>query len=292
MTVTPATSQQPSIEGWVSEDQPYDVRLSLKINRSLYSQKSEFQQVDVVETTGYGRMLLLDGLVMTTERDEFVYHEMITHIPLLAHPNPKRVLVVGGGDGGTVREVLKHPSVESVVLCEIDGLVIEACRQYLPTIAGQLGDPRVTLNVADGVAYMATQTEAFDVILMDSTDPMGPGEGLFTEAFYTDVKRALRPGGVVAAQTESPWANPRELQLVYGVLRAIFPRVDCYIGHIPTYPGGLWSWGIAQKEGLDPLALLDMTRVATIAATTRYYTPELHQAAFALPAYVKQLLSA
>jgi spermidine synthase len=275
---------------WVSELQPLDVRLSLKLAKTLYSARSPFQQVDVVETTGYGRMLLLDGLVMTTEHDEFVYHEMIAHIPMLAHPNPQRVLVIGGGDGGTVREVLKHPSVQQVVLCEIDGLVIDACKQYLPTIAGQLDDPRVVLNVADGVAYMAEQTEAFDVILIDSTDPMGPGEGLFTEPFYTHVKTALRPGGVVAAQTESPWANQPEMQKVYKVLHAVFPRVDCYIGHIPTYPGALWSWAVAQKTGLSPLAQLDMQRVAELEKTTRYYNQDIHSAAFALPNYVKSLL--
>ena len=275
---------------WVSETQPLDVRLSLKLAKTLYSAQSEFQRVDVVETTGYGRMLLLDGLVMTTEHDEYIYHEMISHIPMLAHPNPQRVLVIGGGDGGTVREVLKHPSVEQVVLCEIDGLVIDACKQFLPTIAGQLNDPRVLINVADGVAYMAEQNDAFDVIIIDSTDPMGPGEGLFTENFYGHVKKALKFGGVVAAQTESPWANQREMQKVYGVLQAVFPRVDCYIGHIPTYPGALWSWGIAQKAGLPPLAQLDMQRVKTIEATTRYYNQGIHSAAFALPNYVKSLL--
>jgi spermidine synthase len=280
-----------TLDCWVTETQPLDVRLSLKTTGTLHHSVSPFQTVDVVDTTGYGRMLLLDGLVMTTEKDEFIYHEMITHIPMLAHPNPKRVLVVGGGDGGTVREVLKHPSVTEVVLCEIDGAVIEVCRQWLPSIAGQLANPKVTLNVADGVAFMAQQHNTFDVILIDSTDPMGPGEGLFTEPFYTTVKQALTPGGIVAAQTESPWANQPELQKVYKVLRAVFPRVDCYIGHIPTYPGALWSWGIAQKEGHPPLAHVDPTRANAIAATTRYYNTDIHSAAFALPNYLKQLLN-
>ena len=286
------TTATMDMDCWVSETQPLDVRLSLKLAKTLYSARSEFQQVDVVETTGYGRMLLLDGLVMTTEHDEFVYHEMIAHIPMLAHPHPQRVLVIGGGDGGTVREVLKHPTVQEVVLCEIDGLVIDACKEYLPTIAGQLADPRVTVNVADGVAYMAEQTDAFDVILIDSTDPMGPGEGLFTEPFYNNVKKALKSGGVVAAQTESPWANQPEMQKVYKVLQAVFPRVDCYIGHIPTYPGALWSWGVAQKAGLSPVAQLDMTRIDAIENTTKYYNRDVHTAAFALPNYVKSLLKA
>jgi spermidine synthase len=283
-------SETVTMDCWVSETQPLDVRLSLKLANTLFSEQSAFQRVDLVETTGYGRMLLLDGLVMTTERDEFIYHEMIAHIPMLAHPNPQRVLVIGGGDGGTVREVLKHPSVTDVVLCEIDGMVIDASKRYLPTIAGQLDDPRVQVNVADGVAYMAAQENAFDVILIDSTDPMGPGEGLFTEPFYQNVKRALKHGGVVAAQTESPWANQRELQKVYKVLHAVFPRVDCYIGHIPTYPGALWSWGIAQREGLSPLAQVDGDRAKAIEATTTYYNRDMHAAAFALPNYVKSLL--
>lgn len=178
--------------------------VTMETQNVLYSAKTEYQTIDILETQGLGKVLLLDGLVMTTERDEFFYHEMISHIPMNSHPNPERVLVIGGGDGGTVREVLKHDTVKEVVLCEIDGMVIDACKKYLPSIAGMLDDERVNIQVRDGIDYISQQEDAFDIILIDSTDPMGPGEGLFTEEFYSNVNKALKEGGIMSAQSESP----------------------------------------------------------------------------------------
>ena len=175
-------------ELWYTEVDKNGFGKSFKVVQTLYKGQSEFQSIDILETSGFGRLLLLDGLVMTTEKDEFVYHEMISHIPLLAHPNPKQVLVIGGGDGGTIREVLKHPSVERAVLCEIDGMVIEASKQWLPTIACALDDPKVEIQVADGAAYVAKHKNTFDVILIDSTDPIGPGARLFNKEFYLSQK--------------------------------------------------------------------------------------------------------
>ncbi len=188
---------------WYTEKYDDVLGLTFKIKSMLHSEQSDFQKVEVIDTEAYGKMLLLDGLVMTTEKDEFFYHEMITHVPMLSHPNPERVLVVGGGDGGTVREVLNHPSVKEVVLCEIDKAVIDVSRKYLPSIAGKLDDNRVKINVEDAVEYMKRQKNTFDVILIDSTDPLGPGVGLFTKEFYTNVKNALKENGVMAAQSES-----------------------------------------------------------------------------------------
>jgi spermidine synthase len=276
---------------WYSEKQENGHGLTLKVTQSLYSAKSDFQQIDIVDTEAWGRLLLLDGLVMTTERDEFIYHEMISHIPLLAHPDPKQVLIIGGGDGGTVREVLKHPGVQRVVLCEIDGQVVDACRQYLPSIAGQLSDARVDIQIGDGVAYIERHTDVFDVILVDSTDPMGPGEGLFTEPFYQNVKRALTAQGVMAAQTESPFVNQTAIRKIYDILNQVFPRVDAYTAPIPTYPGGYWCWTVATKRGFSPFVHVDVTQSDRLSATCKYYNADIHTAAFALPNFLRQLIA-
>lgn len=275
------------MELWVTEEHLKAVRLSYKITETLYHGESSFQKIDVVDTVAYGRMLLLDGLVMTTEKDEFVYHEMISHIPMLAHPNPKKVLVIGGGDGGTVREVLKHPSVEEVVLCEIDGDVIDVSRRFLPSIAGKLDDPRVDIQVRDGVAYIAEQKNRFDVILIDSTDPIGPGEGLFTEEFYHNVKAALTENGIMANQSESPIANPREIRLVYALLGRVFPTVTPYVATIPTYPGHYWSWAFCS-ESRKPADGFDNPVAAELEKGCKFFNRDVHKAVFALPNFVRE----
>lgn len=274
---------------WYTERYNDNLGLTFKINDILHCEQSEFQKVEVIYTEAYGKMLLLDGLVMTTEKDEFFYHEMITHIPMLAHANPERVLVVGGGDGGTVREVLKHPSVKEVVLCEIDGAVIEASRKYLPSIAGMLDDSRVTINVEDAIEYMKRQSKNFDVILIDSTDPMGPGEGLFTEEFYTNVKNALKDGGVMAAQSESPIINQKELGLVSTLLKKVFPIVKTYIAPVPTYPGSFWSWTFCSQS-VNPLEIADNSRAESIEKQAKLYNREFHKSVFALPNFIREIV--
>ncbi len=255
----------------------------------IYTAKSEFQTIDIIDTPGLGKVLVLDGLVMTTERDEFFYHEMISHIPMISHPNPERVLVIGGGDGGTVREVLKHDCVKSVVLCEIDGLVIDACRKYMPTLAGMLDDDRVDIQVRDGIEYISQQQNEFDIILIDSTDPMGPGEGLFTEEFYLNVNRALKEGGIMAAQSESPFVNQRQMKMMYPLLRKAFPKVSTFVGPIPTYPGGYWSWAFCSNT-VEPLAFIDEQRAEKISKTSKLYNLDIHKSVFALPNFVKNLV--
>ncbi|MCE3234645.1 MAG: spermidine synthase, partial [Vampirovibrio sp.] len=237
-----------------------------------------------------GRMLLLDGMVMTSERDEFIYHEMIAHIPMLAHPNPKNVLVIGGGDGGTIREVLKHPSVERAVLCEIDGDVIEVSKKYLPSIAGKLDDPRVEIEVRDGAAYIANHKNTFDVILIDSTDPIGPGEKLFTQEFYQNTLAALTENGIMACQSESPVAVPDECKRINKLLRSVFPYVQPYTACIPSYPGGQWTWSFCSK-GIKPLENLNESVAAELEKTARYYNREIHKSVFILPNYVKQVFA-
>lgn len=276
--------------GYYHEITPSGFGIAIKAGKLLYSKQSEFQKVEVFETeSALGRVLTLDDLMMTTEGDEYHYHEMIAHVPMMHHPNPKTVLVIGGGDGGTVREVLKHDTVEKVVLCEIDGLVIEACKEYLPTIACELDNPKCEILVEDAIEYIKNKENMFDIVLIDSTDPMGPGEGLFTEEFYTNVKRSLKEGGIVAAQSESPFVNKEEIKKMYNLLKKVFPICATYTSNIPTYPGGYWAWAFCS-ETVKPLSYFDERRACDIDKTCKIYNREYHEARFALPNYLKELL--
>lgn len=273
------------MELWYTEKQTPRFGITAKIDRTLHHEKTEFQRIDVIETEEFGRMLVLDGMVMTTDRDEFVYHEMLTHVGMVTHPDPKHVLVIGGGDGGVIREVLKHPGVESATLCEIDGRVIEVSKEYFPHIAGALADPRVRICVEDGVKHIDSHPDTYDVILVDSTEPVGPAVGLFQRPFYEGIHRSLREGGVMVAQTESPWFNRELITQVHRDLRSLFAVTRLYTASIPTYPSGLWSFTLGSKER-DPL---ELKRQEIPQLNTRYYTSELHHALFVLPAYVKEL---
>ncbi|MRG26683.1 polyamine aminopropyltransferase [Laceyella tengchongensis] len=271
---------------WYTEKQTKNHGITTKINKTLYHDKSEFQTLDVIETAEFGNMLVLDGMVMTTDRDEFVYHEMITHVAMNTHPNPKRVLVVGGGDGGAIREILRYPSVEQAVLAEIDGKVIAASKQFFPKIAGGLDDPRVDIQVADGIQHVRENKGKYDVILVDSTEPVGPAVGLFQKPFYEEIYEALKEDGIMVAQTESPWFNRDLIRQVFRDISNTFPITRLYTASIPTYPSGLWSFTIGSKK-YDPLAV-DEAKLHRF--DTRYYRPELHKALFSLPAFVLELL--
>ncbi len=264
--------------------------ISVKVNSTIFHDESEFQTIDIIDTPALGKMLILDGLVMTSDKDEFFYHEMISHVPMNSHPCPKQVLVIGGGDGGTVREVLRHQSVERVVLCEIDGSVVECCKKYIPNIASELDNPKVEMQIRDGVEYISTQKNQFDIILIDSTDPLGPGVGLFTEEFYTNVKNSLKKGGIMVAQSESPFADQKEMKLMYALLKKVFPIVKPYVGPMPTYPGGYWSWAFCSVD-VEPLSFIDEKRVAEISKNSKLYNAEIHKSVFALPNFVKKLVS-
>ncbi len=270
---------------WWTEQQTPGLRLGLRCEQVLERRVSSYQEVAVYQTSQYGRLLALDDMVMTTEADEFVYHEMLVHPALSALGRPRRVLVVGGGDGGAVREVLRHPSVERVVLAELDGAVVEACRRHLPSLAGALDDPRVEVCLGDGIAYLAQlPAGAFDAILVDAPDPLGPAEGLFGAPFYADCARVLGERGVLAAQTESPFLHGPLIRAVQAALRGSFSRVGLYWAVIPTYPGAMWTFSIASRgtplEAEQPAAL-----------STRYWSPEVQAAAFALPPFVRQILA-
>lgn len=274
------------MELWYTEKQTENHGITSKITRTLHTEKSEFQDIAVIDTVEFGRMLTLDGLVMTTIRDEFVYHEMITHLALNTHANPKKVLVVGGGDGGAIREIIKHPAVEKATLVEIDGRVIEVSKQYLPEIAGALGDPKVEVLVDDGIKHLADKADTYDVICIDSTDPIGSAEGLFAADFYRSVYRSLKEDGIMVAQTESPFFNAGLITRVNKDISEIFPITRLYLAAIPTYPSGLWSFTMGSKK-YDPLEV-DETKIPEY--PTKYYSPRIHKSVFALPKFVEDLL--
>lgn len=270
---------------WFSEEFVPGMKLSLRVTKTLFSGKSQYQKIDVIETEVFGRVLLLDDYTMFSEGDEFVYHEMIVHPPLLACPDPRRVCVVGGGDGGVVRELLKHPNLESIVLCEIDQEVIRVCKEYFPTMAASLSDPRVVVHIQDAVNYIGRQRDEFDVILGDTTDPMGPAVALFEEPFFASVKRALRPNGVFVGQIESVFLHGAVLPSVMKALRAHFRDCRLYGATIPTYPTGYWNF-VWASDGVNPFTV-DEERQRQVATACRYYTPEHQRAAFVMPAFAQ-----
>jgi spermidine synthase len=277
------------MEMWYTEKHSENVGITMKVTKTLFSGESEFQKLDIVETLEYGKMMLLDGLVMVTERDEFIYHDMIAHPALFTHPDPKKVLVIGGGDGGSIREIMKHPGVELAVLCEIDGLVIDKSIELLPSMACEIdgSNPRVKLHVDDGIAYIREHQNEFDVILIDSTDPIGPAVGLFEEDFYRVVHGALKADGIMVAQSESPFYHAEIQKKMYGNLRAVFPIVEMYQAFIPTYPSGLWSFAFASKK-YHPVKDFDQDRAAARKFHTRYYNEDLHLGAFMLPTFARE----
>jgi spermidine synthase len=256
----------------------------LSIDTTLYHWRTEFQDVLIFENAIFGKVLVLDGVVQLTELDNHIYHEMIAHVPMLAHGSARRVLIIGGGDGGTLKEVLKHP-IERVTLVELDGEVIELARRYLPKVSdGAFSDSRANVLVMDGTRYMAETREKFDLIIIDSTDPVGPGEALFTPAFYRACRSRLHPGGMIAVQSGAPFFQPKELETVCGRLTASFAGVRPYLAPVPTYAGGMLALVAAgeSRDALRPPCNVLRERFGPLQGQTRYYTPEVHRAAFTL----------
>lgn len=274
---------------WMTEVHRGMVGLTFKIEKTLFSERSEFQQVDVVKTEGLGAMLLNDGVVMLSERDEFIYHEMIAHVPLFVHPSPERILVIGGGDGGTVREVLKHRTVTRAVLVEIDQLVIQACREHLSSVSSAMDDPRLEILIADGVTFIDETQEIFDVVLVDSTDPIGPAGPLFDKEFYKNVAMRLAPDGILITQAASPFYDHYIQEPMFSNQRPFFKILHMYNYSNLTYPGGLWSFGFASNE-LCPLKNFDPARVKASGISARYYNPGVHVSSFMLPTFIAENL--
>ncbi len=272
------------MELWVYEQQTEHTRWGARVKETLHKEKTQYQDLLVVDTYDYGRMLLLDGVVQLTECDEFVYHEMMAHVALFTHPNPKKVLVIGGGDGGMIREVVKHPSVEKAVLAEIDDRVIAASKAYFPTVGSALDNPKVDIQVGDGIKYVNDHKGEFDVILIDSSDPIGPGEGLFLRDFYQSVHECLTEDGLFVAQMESPWYHRDLIARVHKDVKSVFPITKLYYGIIPTYPGGSMCFAFGSKQH-DPL----QKALRPVTFATRYYNHDVHRAAFALPGFIEEL---
>ena len=273
---------------WI-EEKHENFSLGFKVNKVLFSGKSEFQTVDVVETEQLGNMLLNDGLIMCTEKDEFVYHDMIAHVPLFVHPNPKKVLVIGGGDGGTAREVLRHPGVEKCVMVEIDKMVVDASIAHLPITSSVFVNPKLELHIDDGLKFVKETKEKFDVVLVDSTDPIGPAQPLFGEEFYQDIYHCLSDDGIVVSQGESPFYEVPMQKKLMGIINKIFPISTIYNFSNLTYPGGLWSFTFASKK-YHPINDFKPDRVSSFNGEFKYYNQRIHSGAFAIPSFMAKEL--
>ena len=281
---------------WVT-DRNENMALSIRHKGDrLFREKSPYQTVEVFDTIQYGKMLTIDKMVMCSEKDEKAYHEMLIHVPMVVNPDVKRVLVIGGGDGGSVRELVRYPNLEQVTMVEIDEMVVRASREFLPSLSCELDNPKLDLRIEDGLEYVKNAPdEQFDLIVIDSSDPVGPSEGLFSQAFYQDAYRCLRQGGILTAQGDSPHFNQRAFVDLNQCLRRVFQpeSVWCYLVFIPTYPTGMWSFNYCSKGGRHPLKDVDEGRSRQIAKefNLQYYNPEIHHGAFCLPTFIQNMLS-
>ena len=279
------------MELWFTERHTPSVKFSIKVDRQLYTAQSEFQRIDVFDSKEFGRFLTLDGYMMLTEKDEFIYHEMMVHVPMAVHPNARRVLIIGAGDGGVVRELTRYHQIEHIDLVEIDELVVEVCKKYLPQTACRLDDERVHIYYEDGLKFIRSKENEYDLIIVDSTDPFGPGEGLFTKEFYGNCYKALKEDGIMVNQHESPFydEDAAAMQRAHKRIVESFAISRVYQAHIPTYPSGHWLFGFASKK-YHPVKDLNAAVWNLLGIHTQYYNTRLHAGAFALPSYVEGLL--
>jgi len=279
------------MELWFTENQNENVRFGIKIKKHLYSGQSEFQKIDVFETFGFGKLLTIDGIIMVTEKDEFIYHEMISHVPLAAKPDIKSVLVIGGGDGGTVRELTRYKTIQNIDMVEIDKLVVDISKEYIKQTSENLDDSRVKLYYEDGIEFVKNKVNEYDLIIIDSTDPIGPGEGLFTEEFYQNCYNALKSDGIMINQNESPYYDKERRELVRAnkKMKKVFPIVEVYQFHMPTYPSGHWLFGFNSKK-INPIND-SIKKWNNLNISTKYYNTEIHKGSFMLPNYVKEIIN-
>lgn len=267
------------------------VKLSVQVNRQLYSEENEYIRLDIFESPEFGRFLTVDGYIITTERDEFIYHEMMTHVPMAVHPDPRKILVFGAGDGGVVRELLKYPDVEQIDMVEVNEGVVEACMKYLPFSASGLTDPKVTIYSDNSLRFIRHIENEYDVIIVDSAGFYGPGESLLSREFYGSCYKALKDDGIMVNQHQSPFYDEDRLETQKAHKRIVesFPISRVYQAHIPSYPSGYWLFGFASK-GYHPVKDLRAKKWKSLNIETRYYTTNLHRGCFALPAYVERML--
>lgn len=275
---------------WFTEEHTKNVRFSIRLESHLCSKRSKYQKIDIFESKEFGRIMTLDGYIMVTEKDEFIYHDMIVHVPMASNKDIKNVLLIGAGDGGAVRELTRYKSLEHVDLVEIDEEVVNVSKEYLPTLTTGFSDPRITCHFEDGLKFVRRCKGKYDLIIVDSTDPFGPGEGLFTREFYGNCFNALTDNGILVNQHESPYYfnDAKAMIRMHDNIKKIFPVSKLYQAHIPSYPSGHWLFGFASK-GIDPLEF-DADYWNGLGIETKYYNTDLHRGCFALPNYVIKML--
>lgn len=279
------------MELWYTENHTDNVKFSIRVDKHLKSAESEYQRIDIFESKEFGKILTLDGYLMVTEKDEYIYHEMITHIPMAVNPDIKNILVIGAGDGGTVRELTRYNHVENIDMVEIDEMVVEICREYLPQTASRLSDPRVHIFYQDGLRFVRSKENEYDLIIVDSTDPFGVGEGLFTKEFYGNCYKALKDDGILVNQHESTFyaSYSNSVKRAHSRIKSTFPIALVYQAHIPTYPSGHWLFGFASKK-YDPRSDLKSEWWNSLGIKTKYYNTILHTGCFAIPNNVRDQL--
>lgn len=272
-------------ELWFTELDRDNLKIDYRIKEVLYSKRSPIQHIMILDSYDFGRMLVLDGVVQTTSLDGYIYNEMLSHIPLITHPNPKKVLIIGGGDCGVARETSKYTGIEQIDMVEIDELVVKACKKHLPKVSGNLSDPRVNFLFKDGIAFVKEQKDcSYDVIIVDSSDPVGPAQQLFELNFYRELHRILKEDGVMACQSESPIVYVDIMKNTYERIKSLFPITKLYTAVVPTYPGGLWSFTLGSKkyEDINPDKLQN---------NTQYINKEIANSCFCLPQFMKSILN-
>ena len=278
---------------WFTEQWTPNIRFSVKTKKVIHRKQTPFQKMAFYDSYELGRFFTLDGIMMANEKDEFIYHEMIVHTPMSIHPDVRHVLVIGGGDGGSVRELVKYPTIESIDMVEIDESVVRACQAHFPQTTTGLTDPRVILRFEDGLIFVRTTQQRYDLVIVDSTDPIGPGEGLFTREFYQNCYRILNEDGILINQHESPYFNKEatEMKRAHKKIKTLFPIALVYQAFIPTYPSGHWLFGFASKR-YHPLKDFNKTKIHSLQHKTKYYNEDIHKGSFAIPTYVKEQLEA
>ena len=286
------------METWFFENQTGNFGIKIRIESILFHENSDYQEIAVYDTLEFGKVLVLDKAVMFSDKNEFVYHEMLGLVPLFSHKKPERILIIGGGDGGVVRECLKNPFVKHIDLVEIDKKVIEVSKKFFPEIACKLDDGRVRILAEDGIEFIkrvdsgGREEEKYDVILIDSTDPVGPAEGLFRRDFYEAAAGALKADGIFAAQTESPFFNKNLIKDIGKIIREIYEKSSLYLASIPVYPSGLWSFTAGSKK-YDTKVInesYDSFDFTALESDLKYYSREIHSASFILPNFIKEIL--
>lgn len=271
-------------ERWLTEDERENLKISYRIKEVVYAEQSPFQHVMILDSYDFGRMLVLDGVVQTTSMDGYIYNEMIAHIPVLSHPHPKNVLIIGGGDCGVAREVCKYESVVHIDMVEIDELVVRVCKEHLTAVSGNLSDPRVQYIFQDGVQFVKEKQDEYDIVIVDSSDPIGPAQVLFEVDFYRNIHRALKENGLMVCQSQSPIFHSDVMKQTYDRIGTLFPHVDLYTAIVPTYPGGMWSFTMGSK-------VPHTMQIEKLPKDTQYVNQQIASGCFALPTFVRSMIS-